>query len=373
MNKGLSIVLQSSLLCGCIAGGGLYSPRPLAEPSPVPFNARCVFASVDRTAVVPVSFKMIGKNTSCAVTRMNAIGEMVSEAVFFSGEIVAREFERVVRSNFHIAAENETADAMFTVDIERSTARVSKGGDSVDATLSVRVTITGVDGSEPCYANVFDCNAHDIWCDRNAVPTAFYRTLETVIAAFVDDLDSSGAVSRIVRLHRKANPEYEQPSLQKIVWSRSGDAWVGVCEVKCNGREGFDAKAWANTHIAVACRIKLGNIEPERVRVVYDEEDFDERSGEWRFVFRTFPRMKMALSYDSITMQGVITGDLELMSAGTVERASEMLKEYVVRKMESHGRMVTELSQRHEVGLRFDDFNTDKTYNLITIRFRLVQ
>ena len=41
--------------------------------------------------------------------------------------------------------------------------------------------------------------------------------------------------------------------------------------------------------------------------------------------------------------------------------------------MESHGRLVKDLSQRHEVGIRFDDFETDKTYNLITIKFRLVQ
>ena len=75
-------------------------------------------------------------------------------------------------------------------------------------------------------------------------------------------------------------------------------------------------------HIAVACRTKLGGIEPERVRVVYDEEIFDEQSGEWRFVFRTFARTKMALSYDPMTRQGVITGDLELMSMDSFESAS---------------------------------------------------
>ena len=115
----------------------------------------------------------------------------------------------------------------------------------------------------------------------------------------------------------------------------------------------------------------MGGIEPERVRVVYDEELFDEQSKEWRFAFRTFARTEMALSYDPVTLEGVITGDIELMSAGSFENAAEILKKYVKKEMESHGWLVKNLSPQHEVGIRFYDFNTDKTYNLITIKFKL--
>ena len=339
----------------------------------MPFHARGITDNAARTASIPVSFKMIGMDTSCAVTRMNAIGENIVEAVFRPSDIVAREFEKVVQSNFHIAAENETPVAVVSVDIAGATARELKGRGCVESSLTVRIAVANADGSETCYSKILDGRANEAWDDRTVVPLAFYRTLETVIASFVKDWNDGGCASRILRWKRSAETQVATPSLKSMNWSQSGDVWFGACEVKCNGCEGLDAKAWANMHIAVACRTKLGGIEPERVRVVYDEEIFDEQSGEWRFVFRTFARTKMALSYDPMTRQGVITGDLELMSMDSFESASGELKKYVQKEMESHGRMVKDLSQRHEVGIRFDDFDTDKTYNLITIKFRLVQ
>ena len=372
MRRELFILLLLSLFSGCVAGGRA-APRRLQEPSPVPFHARGITDNAARTASIPVSFKMIGMDTSCAVTRMNAIGENIVEAVFRPSDIVAREFEKVVQSNFHIAAENETPVAVVSVDIAGATVRELKGRGCVESSLTVRIAVANADGSETCYSKILDGRANEAWDDRAVVPLAFYKTLETVIASFVKDWNDGGCASRILRWKRSAETQVATPSLKSMNWSQSGDVWFGACEVKCNGCEGLDAKAWANMHIAVACRTKLGGIEPERVRVVYDEEIFDEQSGEWRFVFRTFARTKMALSYDPMTRQGVITGDLELMSMDSFESAAEELKKYVQKEMESHGRMVKDLSQRHEVGIRFDDFDTDKTYNLITIKFRLVQ
>ena len=360
-----------SLLCGCIAGGGASASRLLREPVPVPFKARVATVCANRTASVPVSFRMTGADASCAVTRMNAIGENVVEAVFRSGDIVAREFKKVVQSNFHLAADNETPVAEFCVSVEGATARERKDGGSVESSVIVRVTVAKADGSETCYSKVFDGRAHEAWNDKDEVPLAFYGALENVVASFVKDWDVARPVSRILRWKNSAEPQVVPPSLKSINWSQSGDVWFGECRVKCNGYEGLDAKAWANTHIGVACRTKLGGIETERVRVVYDEELFDEQSKEWRFVFRTFARTAMALSYDPENNEGVITGDIELMSADSFENAAEILKKYVKKEMESHGRLVKNLSPQHEVGIRFYDFNTDKTYNLITIKFKL--
>ena len=370
MRRELSIVLLSSLLCGCLAGGRSSAMR-LLEPSPVPFHARCITASAGLTASVPVAFRIVDRDVSCAVTRMNSIGENVVEAVFHSGDIVAREFKKVVQSNFHVAAENETPVAVVSVGVEGTTAREQKGRGRVDSTLTVRVEVAKADGSEKCYSKVFRGEVDEAWDDRTTVPLAFYRALETVVALFVKDWDDGGYASRILKWKHPKGLQVALPSLKSLNWSQYDNVWVGVCEVKCNGYEGLDAKAWANVHIAVACRTKLGGIEPERVRVVYDEELFDEQSKEWRFAFRTFARTEMALSYDPETLEGVITGDIELMSAGSFENAAEILKKYVMKEMESHGRLVKNLSPQHEVGIRFYDFNTDKTYNLITIKFKL--
>ena len=371
MRYELSIILLFSLLCGCL--GRPSVPRLLQEPSPVPFHGKGIACSAARTASIPVSFKMIDGDTSCAVTRMNAIGENVVEAVFRSGNIVARELKKVVQSNFHIAAENENPVAVVSVGVVGVTIRELKGRRSVESSLTVRISVDNADGSETCYSKVFNCRANEAWDDRTAVPLAFYRALEAVVASFIEDWNVVGPVSRILEWERSAKPPVEPPSLKSMDWSQSGDVWFGVCEIKCNGYEGLDAKAWANAHIAVACRTKLGGKEPERVRVVYDEELFDEQTKEWRFVFRTFARTKMALSYDPMTRHGVITGDVELLAAGSLEIAAEILKKYVLKEMESHIRIVTDLSPQHEVVVRFDDFETDKTYNLITIKFRLVQ
>lgn len=370
MRRELFILLLLSLFSGCVAGGRA-APRRLQEPSPVPFHARGITDNAARTASIPVSFKMIGMDTSCAVTRMNAIGENVVEAFFRSGDIVTREFKKVVQSNFHVAAENETPVAVVSVGVEGATAREIPARGRVDSTLTVRVEVAKADGSEKCYSKVFCGEVNEAWDDRAVVPLAFYKTLETVIASFVKDWNDGGCASRILRWKRSAETQVATPSLKSMNWSQSGDVWFGVCEIKCNGYEGLDAKLWANTHIAVACRTKLGDIEPERVRIVYDDEVFNDQSMEWRFAFRTFARTKMALSYDPVNNEGVITGDLELMNMDSPECAAKELKKYVKSEMESHGRLVKDLSQRHEIPIRFYDFDTNKTYNLITIKFKL--
>lgn len=371
MRRDLYNLLLLSLLCGCVAGCRSSAPLLLQETSPVPFHARGITDNAARTASIPVSFKMIGRDTSCAVTRMNSIGENVVEAVFHSGDIVAREFKKVVQSNFHVAAENETPVAVVSVGVEGTTAREQKGRGRVDSTLTVRVEVAKADGSEKCYSKVFRGEVDEAWDDRTTVPLAFYRALETVVALFVKDWDDGGYASRILKWKRSTEPRVEPPSLKSMDWSQSDDVWFGVCEIKCNGYEGLDAKLWANTHIAVACRTKLGDIEPERVRIVYDDEVFNDQSMEWRFAFRTFARTKMALSYDPVNNEGVITGDLELMNMDSPECAAKELKKYVKSEMESHGRLVKDLSQRHEIPIRFYDFDTNKTYNLITIKFKL--
>ena len=373
MRRDLSAILLLHLLCGCVAGGRSSAPRLLQEPNPVPFHAREIADSAAITASIPVAFKMIDKDTSCAVTGKNAIGENVVEALFCSGDIVAREFRKVVQSNFHIASKNETPVAVVSVGIARITTREDRRRKCIDSDVAIRVAVTNADGSKTCYSKVFGSKESGAWEDRNVVPLAFYGALDSVAASFVKDWNDGGFASQILRWKRSAEPQVTPPSLKSMSWSQSGDVWFGMCDVKCNGYEGLDAKAWANTHIAVACRTKLGGIEPERVRVVYDEEIFDEQSGEWRFVFRTFVRTKMALSYDTMTRHGVITGDVELLAADSIEIAAETLKKYVLKEMESHIRIVKNLSPQHEVAIRFDDFDTDKTYNLITIKFRLVQ
>ena len=117
--------------------------------------------------------------------------------------------------------------------------------------------------------------------------------------------------------------------------------------------------------------MKLGGIEPERVRIVYDGEDYDAKTKRWAFRVRTFARTRIALSFDKTTRHGVVTGDLELMEMN-VGQASEALKRFVQDEMDSRAGKVSRETPKGQAELRFDDFVMDKTYNLVTIRFRLL-
>lgn len=172
------------------------------------------------------------------------------------------------------------------------------------------------------------------------------------------------------------------PELKAFEWEKKGDIWHGRCEIQCNEYEDFQAMSWANAQIATASRIKLGNISPERVRILYDKEDFDKNNRKWTFEFRTFGSSPMVLSFSKRDANGQVNsgqviGDLDLMnldndSEKDVEKAVEKLKNYVLSQMQSFVGAVSIDAQKGKALVRFDDFKMDSTYNLITIKFRLV-
>ena len=366
-------LVVAALACGCMSGGGAVALRTLSEHSPAPCCPRYSASASSRTLSVPMAFKMADVDTLCAVKRTDWLGDAVGEAVFPAGKMIAREFGKVVKANFHLVSGDEVPVAVFSVAIDRATAKIIEGG-NVESTVGVHVEIMSNDGSKRCYKKAFEKTARGRWENRDLVPLAVYQAMELTVNDVVSDWETcDSAIASLFKWKGDAAPQIVPPSLKSIEWAQENDIWTGVCEVKCNGYEGFDAKSWANSHIAVACRTKLGNIEPERVRVVYDEERFDEHSQKWMFTFRTFARTKMSLSYDPMTRHGAITGDLELIAAASPEQAVEAMKKYVFAEMESHGRLVKDPEKRYRSGIRFDDFETDGVYNLITIRFRLVQ
>ncbi len=369
MNKTIRII--SAIICGCFLGC-VSVPRALIEPQSSPCNLPRAAKTANQTLAVPCIFKMQDTDIPCVVKQTDWIGDAVGAAIFSSGGIVASEFNKVFNSNFRVANSDEAPVAEFHVGIIRSTARKLDYSDVVESILQVRIEVVKSDGSEKCYSKVFSKTAAEAWTDRNTVPQSFYRALEGVINDFLIDWGGSGAVTMLDKWRNALKPSKIKPALESISWSQQANVWIGECEVTCNEYEGFEAKTWAVANIAVACRTKLGNIEPERVRVVYDDEKYDKKSRKWKFVFRTFPRIQMALSFNPVTKSGIITGDLELISAVTNEDAVAKMKEYVFREMESHCRLLYNSSKRYQVRIRFDDFETDKTFNLITIKFRLI-
>ena len=301
--------------------------------------------------------------------RTDWLSDSVGEARFPAGAVVERTFRKVAASNFHLVTGNEQPVAVFLVRVNRVTAKESAG--SVSAAVSLRVEIRRPDGGENCYAQSLEGAATEPWTDRNVIPSAFYRALESTVREFSESWARGGTVARLSKWRDESSPGKEPPALTAIEWTQSGETWNGTCEVACNGYEGFEAKAWANAHIAAACRTKLGGLEPERVRVVYDKDHFDPVTKRWTFAFRTFARTRIAFSFNKITRSGAVTGDLELMNM-TAEQASEELKQFVQDEMDSRAGKVSRDAPRGKAEIRFDNFETDEVYDLITHRFRLL-
>ena len=138
-----------------MSGGGAVALRTLSERSPVPCCQRYSASMSSRTLSVPVAFKMADVDTLCVVKRTDWLGDAVGEAVFPAGKMIVREFGKVAEANFHVVSGDEVPVAIFSVSIDRATAKVTEDG-NVESTVGVHVEVTSNDGSTRCYANAFE-------------------------------------------------------------------------------------------------------------------------------------------------------------------------------------------------------------------------
>ena len=352
--------------------------RVLAEPA-IPAASSYVSANAHRTMAAPVSLHVPDRETDFTVNsgRPDVFRSPYVVASFPGGAIVEREFGKVLEANFRVPVGGEAPVAELGVRIVW--VKTSQPSDSKPISVSMRLNVEVVkgDGSETAYSDAIEVSATAAWKNRSQVPEAFYAALSDAIARFLDGWDRSGGPDAVARWVGDADPGAVPPELLAFKWEAAagkGGIQRGRCTIACNDWEKFRAKQWAEAQIAVACRTKLGNIEQERVRVVYDTENdgFDRNAGTWTFAFRCFARCERVLDYDAATGTGTVIGDLGLMKMGAGD-AAEALKAYVHEEMDSHAGMVTSGHRKSEARVRFDDYRTDKTYNLIYIDFRLLR
>jgi hypothetical protein len=382
----LALALALAGGCAGVNGGfspdalsGMLTPKPgqtkLEEARFPPEAARHAAASAPRTLDAPVRLNVPGRTVDFAVNSVKSdlFATPYVRAIFPGGKIVEREFGKVLAANFREPMEGETPVAELGVRI--AVVSVAQKSDSapMSSSLKINVEIVKADGKGTAYEGSIETAATAPWTNRALVPDSFYKALSEAIERFLDEWDRSGGPDAVARWTGEATPGLVPPELRDIEWTTAGkDVQRGRCTIVCNGWEGFRAKHWANAQIAVACRTKLGNIEPERVRVVYDAEEYDAAHGEWTFAFRCFARTEKVLDFNAATGQGTVIGDLGLLQM-TAEEAANVLKAYVLKEMQSHSGIVTSGQQTAEAFVRFDDYKTDKACNLIAIDFRLLQ
>lgn len=352
-----------------ISVSGCETPRKLVDP---PREAHGTYAAAvaSRTLSIPVAYDSPDTELQTSVSWRDFLDNPVTLGYFRSGEIVAREFEHVAQANFGSPSSEVPPVGRFSVKIDGVAARRTSVG-NVEVVAEVTVTMSNASSSETAYRKRFKAECSAAWEDETMVPKALYDALDKIIRDFLADWSSSSAVSTLSKWTDKATPGVKPPELLSLDFTQQGDVYCGSCRVACNGYEGFRAKGWADTQIEQACRRKLG-IEPERVRIVYDEEKFDQDGKTWRFDFRTFARTKMVLTFSKVTGHGFATGDLGLMGL-PADKAEEALRRFVHSEMDARAGMVTTEVQKGKAAVRFDkNVHHDKTYDIVTIGFRLL-
>jgi hypothetical protein len=368
--------LEQAMAPGAISGlGSGATTKRLAEPEFPPVAASYAAESAHRTLDAPMQLHVPDRKVDVSVMRQNKLlGTTAIVGCFPGGAIVEREFGKVLEADFREPVGGEEPVAELAVRIHSAILTQESKTAPVEASLRMGVEVTRSEGGEKAFAATIEAAASAPWGDERQVPEAFYRALFDAISQFSGEWDRSGGPDAVARWGDEAGPGVAPPELLDIQWepgSSKDKVQRGRCTVACNGFEGFRAKHWANAQIAVACRTKLGNIGRERLRVVYDSENYDARAGTWEFAFRCFARCERVLDFNPFTEMGTVIGDLELMKMDA-ENAAKVLKAYVLEEMRSHSGIVTNQDpQKKNAYVRFDGIRTDPTYNLIQIDFHL--
>ena len=371
-----------SVLTGCInvspealvtymnPGEVLGSHQRLTEPEEMVARKSYAAETSDRTLSIPVVYGKPDTGFLSPVTR-DTLGTPVTVGTFHAGEILSREFGKVFAANFRQAEDSENAIARFVVRIKGIVTKKKMMSSHVTCQISVLVQLIHLKSGAVGYSGEFVASGDERWPNESSIPPSFYVAVDSVLEQFLKDWSTSEATKNLLKWSGEETPHMKPPELLNLEFQESGErVFHGKCTVACNGYEGFQTKTWASTQIASVCRKKLG-IEPERVRIIYDREIFDSHTKTWTFEFQTFARSEKVLTFDKLTRSGTITGDLGLMGM-SADEASDVLKKFVLAEMDSRAGIVTHDKEKGRASVRFDDFTTDKTYNLITIRFRLV-
>lgn len=366
----------AALLLAVIATGCVGTVPKLVGQDTVPVSSwNPVGSRADATLSASAVLEMQTNGMSGGVTSVNLLGEPVVLGAFDGGEIIKGEFKKFLSANFREPVGNETPVVKLTVKVLQITARQPMCSDTVKATIRVLVRLTNGAGDTVGYSRDFSASASGVWDDVRKIPPPFYAALGKVMTDFMADWNSSRTVETVSAWGVEMRPRRKTPALvSSVEWSRDpqGNVYHGRCEVDCNDYEGFEAKTWAAAQILAECRRKLGGIETERVRVVPDEkEKYDQDKKRWTLSFHAFARAEKVLSYDELTRSGFVAGDLGLMRM-SADQASEKLKEFVISEMDAHAGVVRGKPVKGTADVRFGKVAMDKTYNLLTIDFKLV-
>ena len=353
-----------------VAVGGCAFTGVRREPSPPPSfryaNPRLQSVLHD----IPVVIDYVDCVDTAMVNKRSIFGSVSFAGTFPLRNIALREFGRFVNENMRTPLDGEAEKVVLKIYSKRILVEQKWSRSHAEMVFDVQLLDAKSEDARPYFRGSFR-GEWDATCkDDRMVPETVYRCFGKIVRDFASTLAADGTAMRRLSLVALPADRLSPPSLKHISFSEVRNGVVaGKCIVDCNGWDGFNTDKWARGQINSSCSMKLG-VEPERLRVVYSSDIYEQKTKRWGYAFKAFARAPIVMDYDSTTRSGVVIGDLVLMNV-PVEEAMKRMRNFVIGEMRSHGGAVKSTAGDESVRVRFHGVKTDTTTNLLQIDFNL--
>lgn len=346
-----------------VAGGCAFTGVRREPSSPPTFkyaNPKLQAALHD----IPVVIDYVDCVETAMVNKRSIFGSVNFSGTFPLRHIALREFGRFIDENMRSPLDGETEKAVLKIYSKMILVEQKWSKSHAEMVFDVQLLNPKSEDARPYFRGSFRSEWSSGHKDDTVVPESVYKCIGQIVREFATALAADRSAMRRLALVAQPQRRLAPPSLKKIDFGDINNGVVsGMCEVDCNEWGGFDTDKWARGQINSSCCMKLG-VEPERMRVVYSADTYDEVRKRWHYEFKAFVRAPMVIDYDPLFSSGVCIGDLGLLNL-SLEDAAPKMEEFVISRMRTRAGAVSSASGLNDVHVRFGKVKPDPVDNTI--------
>lgn len=284
--------------------------------------------------------------------------------------VLRRQFSFVLGASFCLVDDALASD--LTVVVRPRQIAVKKTDDKTARCFGeFEIQISRGESGPPLFEENFRGDQVSGW-DGVEVPESVWNCVNQVGGNFLSRLAQKPEVFAALEVGTPSGAKCRRPEFLSFELKPVGDerVFAGACRLSCGGWDSARAANWLREQLECRCCEQL-DVEESRVRVVYEENQFDPSSRVWSVRFKTFSRIPWFLNYDPASRKGVCAVDLELAGL-TAPEGAEAMKAYVMKEMNRRGIVVSDDRDSGSAEVKFGDFQTDDRYGNIQCSFVLV-
>lgn len=352
-----------------VAGGCAFTGvrrEPAAPPTFKYANPQLQVALHD----IPVAIDYVDCVETAMVNKRSIFGSVNFSGTFPLRHIALREFTRFINENMRSPLDGEAEKIVLKIYSKRILVEQKWSKSHAEMAFDVQLLDAKSEDTRPYFRGSFRSEWSTVHKDDTVVPESVYKCVGQIVGEFAAALVVDRSAMRRLALVAQPQRRLEPPSLKEIAFGEINSGVVsGKCVVDCNGWDGFNTDKWARGQINSSCCMKLGS-EPERMRVVYSADSYDETEKRWHYEFKAFVRAPMVMDYNPLLRSGVCIGDLGLLNL-SLDAAALRIKEFVISEMRTRAGAVSSASGLNDVRVRFGAVKSDPIGNTIQMEFSL--